>query len=840
MSLVPALDLRPDAAKAAADAPPANIEIEQALLGIVLYDNDAYHRFEGVRAAHFYEPFHGRLWQAIASDIEKGLKADPVTVMDRFVADPAFDELGGIRYLADLVDRCPSVTAAPTYAAGIIDLAMRRDVQRICAEGREAAKDFEIPSREVVAGVEQELYALAETTSRSGFRPFSEVLVGAMEMAAEAYNRDGSLTGLATGLTDMDKMTGGLHPSDLIIVGARPSMGKAQDLSAAVLRRDGTWARMGDLRLGDELASIDGAPSRVAGIFPQGRRRLYRITLGDGRSTRACAEHLWLVNSSKIEGGSRVVSTERLAEMMRAKRFQRRVSLPLVSGHFGQDHNLPMDAWLLGALIGNGCMRVSHLAISTADAKTLYRVQEVIGHQHLKSTGTGGYDYRISRGAKAGVAPALRALGLYGKDSAQKFIPPVYMAACRETRMELLRGLLDTNGWVETFGAARYCTVSHQLAHDVQTLVRSIGGVCTISEKRPRYEYKGEKLDGQLAYTLNISHPDRAALFSLARKKKRCREGARFHPPTIISVEPEDEAETQCIRVTHPSSLYVTDDYVVTHNTAMGLNIAFHAAKNYRYEPQPDGSRKTVAGGRVGVFSLEMSAEQLAFRLVAQASGVAGDKLRKGEVEFTEFSRVRDAANLISEIPLHIDDTGGLTIGKLAARARRLKRTHGLDLVVVDYIQLLAGSKQYTGGQRTQEVTEITVGLKALAKELKCPIVALAQLSRKVEDRDDKKPQLSDLRESGSIEQDADMVIFLYREEYYLGRAEPKAGTTEHVAWQDQMEACAGQAEAIIAKQRHGPIGTVRLNFNGKLTMFSDRPRESTFTGNTSLPYAEG
>jgi replicative DNA helicase len=255
--------------------------------------------------------------------------------------------------------------------------------------------------------------------------------------------------------------------------------------------------------------------------------------------------------------------------------------------------------------------------------------------------------------------------------------------------------------------------------------------------------------------------------------------------------------------------------------TALATNIAFNIAKAYEFTAEPDGSHKTTNGGIVGFFSLEMSAEQLATRVIAEQSGVASYKIRRGDINEDDFRRITDAAREMQSIPFFIDQSGGISIAQLTARARRLKRQRGLDLLVVDYLQLLSGSKS-RNENRVQELTEITTGLKALAKELAVPIVALSQLSRQVESRDDKRPQLSDLRESGSIEQDADVVIFVYREEYYLRNREPREGTEEHITWQNEMERVHGRAEAIIGKQRHGPTGTVVLSFEAEVTRFSN------------------
>jgi replicative DNA helicase len=271
-----------------------------------------------------------------------------------------------------------------------------------------------------------------------------------------------------------------------------------------------------------------------------------------------------------------------------------------------------------------------------------------------------------------------------------------------------------------------------------------------------------------------------------------------------------------------PSDLIILAGRPSMGKTALGTNIAYHVAKNYKAEHQPDGSVKVLDGGVVAFFSLEMSAEQLATRIIAEQSGISSERIRRGKITEPEFHRIVEVSRELQSLPLYIDATGGLTIAQVAARARRLKRQRGLGLMVVDYLQLLAGSSQRAAEGRVQEVSEITVGLKALAKELNIPIIALSQLSRQVENRDDKRPQLADLRESGSIEQDADVVLFIYREEYYLARKEPRPNTQEHFDWQEQMNKVTGIAEVIIGKQRHGPTGIVELQFDATLTRFQN------------------
>jgi len=246
--------------------------------------------------------------------------------------------------------------------------------------------------------------------------------------------------------------------------------------------------------------------------------------------------------------------------------------------------------------------------------------------------------------------------------------------------------------------------------------------------------------------------------------------------------------------------------------TALATNIAFNAAENIQKK-----DKKTS----VAFFSLEMSSEQLSTRILSEQSRIKSNDIRRGKINQEDFEKFIEASKNLENLPLHIDDTPAITISALSNRARRLKRKQGLDLIVIDYIQLMKSSG-YKNEGRVLEIGQITQGLKALAKELNVPVLALSQLSRQVEQRDDKKPQLADLRESGSIEQDADVVMFVFREQYYLEKQEPKLGTAEHVEWQEKMNQVHNQAEIIIGKQRHGPTGLIKLEFESAFTKFKD------------------
>ena len=279
----------------------------------------------------------------------------------------------------------------------------------------------------------------------------------------------------------------------------------------------------------------------------------------------------------------------------------------------------------------------------------------------------------------------------------------------------------------------------------------------------------------------------------------------------------------------HNSDLVIVAGRPGMGKSSLGTNIAFASAQRLVRDIEDGISKEKSSGAAVAIFSLEMSADQLATRILAEESGISGENLRMGKISQQEFRSLARAAAELQSLPLYIDDTPGLTIAALRTRARRLKRQKGIGLIVVDYLQLLQGTGRGGHDNRVQEISEISRGLKQLAKELSLPVIALSQLSRAVEQREDKRPQLSDLRESGSIEQDADMVMFIYREDYYLAAKAPAEDHPDFPQWQEEMARVYGRAEVIVAKQRHGSTGKVRLKFDSKITKFADAPTDESF-----------
>lgn len=410
-----------------------------------------------------------------------------------------------------------------------------------------------------------------------------------------------------------------------------------------------------------------------------------------------------------------------------------------------------------------------------------------------------------------------------------------------------LRGLFEHDPALASLGGAQYLA---DLAASVITIINSEDYARLIHDLHLRRQLitLGEDVVNG-AYRHDLDKPatqqieeTESRLFELARTGEIDRGFIKLEKALVVSLRMAEEAHKRDSHVTgvttglrdldrklggfQKSDLIILAGRPSMGKTALATNIAFNAATAWA---RSDGHE----GSAVAFFSLEMSNEQLATRLLGEQSRVPSDKIRRGEIKTDDFSKFLEAAKIMSRAPLYIDDTPALSVAGLRTRARRLKRlAPHLGLIVIDYLQLLHGSAR-RDDNRVQEVSEITRGLKALAKELDIPVVALSQLSRAVEMREDKKPQLADLRESGSIEQDADVVLFVYREEYYHARSEPTRRADEsdekfnsrHQRWMERGEEIRNIAEVIVAKQRHGPIGTVELHFDGPFTHFSDLER---------------
>src|SRR5712691_8986097 len=784
--------------------PPHNLDAERAVLGAVLLEGrEALPRvIEILRPTDFYTESHRAIFATMQTLFDRGAPVDLITLGEGLRRADQIEFVGGPAALALLVEQASIAAYLGSYTAIVRDMAVLRELIQTSTQIIAQAFDAKEDVQSLVDDAERRIFGLAERRLEGSALPVGRILKNTFEYIERLYERKEHVTGVATGFEKLDLETSGFQPADFIIIAGRPSMGKAQPLDARVKTLTG-WTRMGDLCVGDELASVDGLSSRVAAIFPQGRQPIYRVTFSDGRSTECTLDHLWRV-SYRSWPAPRTLTTEQIARLLGRKRYQHRLWIDTALGEYGHSETLPVDPWLLGALLGDAKLSGSSLVFSTSEREMLDRLSARAG-KDFTLRAAGGYDWRVVQTAGAhragvvGVAPnalmdALRGLGLWGLGSHEKFVPEIYLNASRGARLELLSGLMDTDGWVEKWGSARFCSTSQRLAQDVAALVRSLGGWCSVRSRRATYTYRGATKRGREAFVCNIHHPEPKSIVQLAQKRDRARDAPRRHRrPVFMSIEPVRVADAQCISVTHPSGLYITDDFVVTHNTAFALNIAQHVGANLR--------------GAVLVLSLEMSAPQLVQRMLCAEAKVDSQAVRTGYLSSSDWARLTSAAGRLSEARIFIDDSPGLTVLEARAKARRMKSEHGLDLLVIDYLQLMRGRSGIEN--RQQEISEISRSLKALAKELNVPVVALSQLSRAVEARSqrDFRPQLSDLRESGALEQDSDLILFLYRQSLYKEDLPPDE---------------ANLAEVIIGKQRNGPIGTVKVVFLPQYARFEN------------------
>ncbi len=720
--------------------PPQNVEVEQTLLGtIMLQDKALLMVVELLQPEDFYVAAHKVIFEALVSLFERQEPHDLLSVTNLLQDQNRLEKAGGKDYLTQLTDVIPFTGMLEHHAKIIRQKAVLRRLIQSSNEVAARCYDAQDDIDALVDRAEQTIFEVAQSRKKQGFESMAKIVPKAFDRITRLAERREHVTGVATGYEELDRMTAGLQPSDLIILAARPSMGKAQPLDALVLTSEG-FKQMGKLRIGDSLASVDGQPSQVLGIYPQGQQQVYQITFADGRSTECCAEHLWQIYYRSWPK-PRIINTSKLMELLQRKRYQNRLWIDTFSGDFGLDDNLLLDPWLLGALLGDGTLRGSSLQFSTASVEILQKIKTAIG-KRMTLVHSENFDYRIvlKDGAhckgiqgvqKNPIVAALRQLGIWGCRAEDKFIPACYLKASRLGRMQLLAGLLDTDGWVEKFGAIRFCTVSRQLAEDMIALVRSLGGTANFSAKEAKYTYNQEQRIGQTAYVCNLQIPDAESLSLLQKKQARIKTRQRIRRLNIRSIVPSRVTETQCITVSHPSQLYVTNNYIVTHNTSLALNIVQHAAM--------------VNKVPTAVFSLEMSAEQLALRMLCAFGRVDSQRIRTGRLVEADWPKLTRATGMLTDLPIYIDDTPGVTVLEMRAKARRLKAEHDLGLVVVDYLQLMQGPSR--SESRNQEISEISRSLKAMAKELDVPVLALSQLNRSLESRTDKRPMMSDLRE---------------------------------------------------------------------------------------------
>jgi replicative DNA helicase len=602
----------------------------------------------------------------------------------------------------------------------------------------------------------------------------------------------------------------GMEDGDILDIVAPEKVGKFGAVHTPVLLPTGQWKKMGELKVGDEIASIDGVKNFVTGVFPQGKQELFRVTFWDNRSTLAGGPHLWKIHGCTPweRGNTRVYTTDAIANeyCFAGCRRSQKVYIDTVSGDFGYTM-LPIAAgiqpWLLGALIGDGGITSGQPKFTSADKALVQKVAVEIEAMGDTLKFIENYDYRINGG---NVKTHLECLGLWGCKSATKFIPKMYLEASKEDRWELLRGLMDTDGTVgNKQGTPSYCTVSKRLAEDMAYLVRSLGGIAKVSPpQKKHFKYKGELRTGQPAYIIVVRVPDPTQVFSLRRKLERTK--ARENQPrlTFKSIEPAGIEDAVCISVSHPSKLYITDDFIVTHNTTFGMNILDHMVNKY---------------GEDGLLvCLEMTQARLAKKWVALVTGFedtlteAGSEESKKKLEELKSCVVKAraiqqsrGADLYFAYPQLVKEPED--VFKLI---RDCIRRYGVKWVMFDNLQRLCDDTLKNQGHRTVQLSQISKGFAKLTKDYKIKLIRILQPKRI-----EKGATIStnDVDGSSQVAKDCDGMITLWRS--VVGELKKSEWETQQAGFEECNVSFEPVMKVTVGLSRYSPGGSTKLFYDG-------------------------
>jgi replicative DNA helicase len=813
--------------------PPHNLEAEESLLGAMLLSGDAIASAVNIHlsADDFYKPAHGHVYDAICSLYGQGEPVDPVTVAEELRRADLHDLIGGLPALLSLEARTPATSNAARYARIVEDHALLRRLIGVAGEIAEIGYDLPDDVAIAVDRAEAMVYEVAQRRVTDSLMGIAPLLEQSLDHIEALYERGESITGIPTGYTDLDEMLAGLQPSNLVIVGARPAAGKALALDTPIATPTG-WTTMGEITVGSEVFDERGQPCRVTYVSPVFvDHDCYEVYFDDGSRLVADAEHQWFAydfpawkshraltdrlakgpcahptlarDQSARKLHPRVVTTQQMRDKGVRHDREKRPNwyVPLAGPIECPDADLPVDPYVLGCWLGDGSTAGTLMWLGEEDAPHFLGEFAAAGYPLAPRPSGGPLCYSAApvqgngrwqgyRGPLRVLARELQQVGLLGGHA--KHIPEQYLRASSKQRLALLQGLLDTDG---TVGRDTGCVTLMLANWRLLDQAREI--VCSLGHKAGAVREKTIRLpDGRTALAWGFSWTPLDPVFRLPRKaallaSKHHRTNGKYTRRTIAEIRRINSVPTRCIAVDSPNSLYLAGKSMVpTHNTSFALGLASHAAL-HAHKP-------------VLVFSLEMSHLELTQRLLCAEARVDASRLRTGRLQEPDWPKISHAVGRLGEADIFIDDNPHLTVTEIRAKARRLKSRQGdLGLVVVDYLQLMTGRN--SAENRQVEVSEISRGLKILARELECPVVALSQLSRGLEQRADKRPMLADLRESGSLEQDADVVLFIYRDEIY-----------------NPESADRGTAEIIVAKHRNGPTGSVQLAFVDRYTLFAN------------------
>lgn len=772
---------------------PANLEAEASVLGSCLLNPDALPQAADLLlASDFYRERNGWIFEAMLRLHERREPPDLVLLSQELERMGRLAELGGPAYLTELLVNTPSAFYVQYYAGLVKEAAQRRRIITVAGQFAALAYDRSKEMSEVMEQVETLFFQLAHNTTVHGMEHISLAVERYIEQLNQVAARDGALTGIPTGYEALDRVLGGFQRSDMIVLAARPAMGKCLGKGTKVLMFDGTLRPVEDVRSGDLLMGDDSTSRRVRSIT-RGKDRLFRVNQTKGISYVVNSQHVLTLKRSRNENGwqrGEVIDVALPEYLAQSNKWKSSFKGYKVAVDF-PEQAVSLDPYILGLWLGDGASANS--TITNPDIEIIEALGEYADTQgkslRTRLNTTGCPTHRVTEGMRQyhtqlSMQEVLRSMGVLGN----KHIPQNYLVNSRQVRLELLAGLIDTDGYYTAkFNVFEIVMTNQRLVQQIKFLADTLGFKTSLAEKSATIKATAYQTQ---AWRVRISGNLDQIPTRVQRKQARPLITTRDWQVSGITVEPAGVGEYFGFEL-DGNGRFLLEDMTVTHNSSLAFTFALTAARRY--------------AARVAVFSLEMSDEQSVSRWLSMSTRIDNQRLRLAKLDEGEWTILMDASNDLSALPIYIDDTAGSSMSELRSRARRIYAEQGLDLIIVDYMQLIAGQKNARSENRHQEISRISKGLKALAKELNVPVIALSQLSRDLKDRADKRPQLWDLKESGSIEEDADVVMFVHRDDYY----DPDTERQNIV-------------DLIIAKHRHGATGTVYLWFNKELTTFSD------------------
>jgi replicative DNA helicase len=783
--------------------PPQALDLEEAVLGAMMIDKKGVDEvIDILQPDAFYKDAHKHIFEAIVQLFTDTQPIDLLTVSAQLRKNAKLEMAGGDFYLIQLTQKISSSAHIEFHSRIILQKFIQRSLIKISSEIIEESYDETTDVFDLLDKAESKLYEVTQGNIKRSSETAQSLVIQAKKRIEEIAGKEG-LSGVATGFELLDKVTSGWQPSDLIIIAARPGMGKCLGRGTKVLLFDGSLKKVEDITENELLMGDDSTPRKVLSIA-RGREKMYWIHQNKAISYRVNESHILSLKRSRNEGNHKkgtVLNITVKDYLAKSDKFKSNYKGYKVNVEF-DEIDVPIEPYYLGLWIGDGhsySQRITNIDPEIIDYLNDYAVRlesELVAYKQENRTTNYSIINRnkhTSEFFNTCLQTELRTLGVIQN----KHIPHSFLINSTKNRLELLAGLIDSDGYYsDEFNCFEIVQKREDLAKQIKFLCDTLGFRTSLKKKKSSIKstgYEGE------AFRLRIFGNLNTIPTKVERKKARERISKIDWKVTGINVEFDQVDDYYGFEI-DGNRLFLLEDCTVTHNTAFVLSMARNIAIDF--------------GHPVALFSLEMSSVQLITRLISSETGLSSEKLRTGKLEKHEWEQLSIKVKNLEKAPLYIDDTPSLSIFDLRAKSRRLVSQYGIKLIVVDYLQLMtAGGNGKGGGNREQEISTISRNLKALAKELAVPVIALSQLSRAVETRgSSKRPLLSDLRESGAIEQDADIVSFIYRPEYY-----------KIDEWDDDEHSpTGGQAEFIIAKHRNGSLESIRLKFIGNLGKFDN------------------